>query len=175
MFTQAKQVVDNPQVETGISVITTGDIRWRRRDIKTVGLLAPCMAKMEAKKVGADDAWMVENGFITEGTSNNAYIVTTDGTLITRQLGSEILHGITRRAVLKLATESGIVIEERPFSVEEALAASEAFITSATTFVMPVTSIDGHKIGGGNPGELTLRLRQLYIDIALKEAESVYE
>ncbi|MEJ1380424.1 MAG: D-amino-acid transaminase [Candidatus Sedimenticola sp. (ex Thyasira tokunagai)] len=173
IFTQAKQVVDIPQVETGISVITTRDIRWRRRDIKTVGLLAPSMAKMAAKKAGADDAWMVEDGFITEGTSNNAYIVTTDGTLITRQLGSEILHGITRRAVLKLATESGIAIEERPFSVEEALAASEAFITSATTFVMPVTSIDGHKIGGGNPGELTLRLRQLYIDMALKEAESL--
>ncbi|MES9884982.1 MAG: D-amino-acid transaminase [Sedimenticola sp.] len=172
MFSQAKPVLHNPQAETGIRVITIEDIRWRRRDIKTVGLLAPSMAKMAAKKSGADDAWMVEDGFITEGTSNNAYIVTTEGSLITRQLGSEILHGITRRAVLKLAAENNIVIEERPFSLEEVYAASEAFITSATTFVMPVTSVDDHKIGNGAPGELTMKLRQLYIEMALREAGS---
>ncbi len=168
MFTQSKNVIDNPQALTGISVITTADIRWQRRDIKTTGLLAPCMAKMLAKSAGADDAWMIEDGFITEGSSNNAYIIKADGTLVTRQLGTEILAGITRKAVLKLAAEESIRIEERPFSVEEAHNAAEAFISSATAFVMPVTSIDGKKIADGKPGKLTRKLREIYIQTALK-------
>jgi len=167
MFTQQKNVIDSPQASQGISIIAVDDIRWRRRDIKSVGLLAPCMAKMQAKAVGADDAWLVEDGYVTEGSSSNAFIVDPDGALITRQLGNEILAGITRKAVLTLAREQQLRIEERPFSIEQARRASEAFITSATTFVMPVISIDGNPIGDGRPGRLTRRLRELYIQAAL--------
>lgn len=171
MFTQQKNVVDSPQAQTGIAVISVEDIRWRRRDIKTVGLLAASMAKMQAKRAGADDAWLVEEGHVTEGSSNNAFIVDADGTLVTRQLGNQILAGITRKAVLRLAEEQRIGIEERPFSVDEAYRASEAFITSATTFVMPVVSIDGRTVGDGRPGRLSRRLRELYIQMALDSAE----
>ena len=167
MFTQQKNVVGSPQADDGIAVIAVSDIRWKRRDIKTVGLLAPCMAKMQAKAAGADDAWLVEDGYVTEGSSNNAFIISR-GALVTRQLGNEILAGITRRAVLKLAQEQRLKIEERPFRIEEAVGASEAFITSATTFVMPVTSIDGHPVADGRPGKLTKRLRDLYIQAALE-------
>ena len=167
MFTQRKSVINSPQAKSGISVIAVDDIRWRRRDIKSVGLLAPCMAKMQAKAAGADDAWLVEDGYVTEGSSNNAFIVSAEGTLVTRQLGSEILAGITRKAVLKLSQEQRTKIEQRPFSIEEACNASEAFITSATTFVMPVISIDGNPVGDGKPGEVTRRLRALYIEAAL--------
>ncbi|MCB1753683.1 MAG: D-amino-acid transaminase [Gammaproteobacteria bacterium] len=171
MFTQAKRLIDNPQAARGIAVITTADIRWARRDIKTVGLLASCMAKMIATAAGADDAWMVENGFITEGSSNNAYIVSNEGVIITRQLGHEILHGITRRSVLKLAEEARLQIDERPFTVAEALAAKEAFLTSASTFVMPVTSIDGIAVGEGRPGPIARQLRKIYIAAALADTE----
>ena len=171
MFTQAMSIKDNPQALTGISVITTPGIRWGRRDIKTVGLLAACMAKMLAKKEGANDAWMVEDGNVTEGSSNNAYIVTPDNTLITRHLGSEILSGITRKAVLKLAQTHEIKIEERGFTPEEAYAASEAFVTSATTLVMPVISIDNKPVGDGKPGPITQKLRELYIQTALEEID----
>jgi D-alanine transaminase len=169
MFTQQKNVIDNPQAKTGIAIASVPDIRWKRRDIKTVGLLAPCMAKMQAKAVGADDAWMVEDGHVTEGSSNNAYIVNEKGVvLVTRQLGNEILAGITRKAVLEMAHSANIAIEERQFTIEEAKNAREAFITSATTFVMPVVSIDGHTIGDGKPGELTLKLREIYIKTMLE-------
>jgi len=168
MFTQEKNVVANPQADTGISVITVDDIRWKRRDIKSVGLLAPCMAKMQAKAAGADDAWMVEDGYVTEGSSNNAFIVNAEGALVTRQLGNEILAGITRAAVLRLAGEQPLKLEERRFSVDEAVNAREAFITSATTFVMPVVSINGRRVGDGRPGEVTRRLRELYIQAAME-------
>ncbi len=168
MFTQQKNVIENPQAQTGMSVISVPDIRWQRRDIKTVGLLAPCMAKMAAKHAGADDAWLVEDGYVTEGSSNNAYIIDANGTLITRHLGNEILAGITRKAVLQLAAEQDIKIEERLFTMDEAYAAREAFITSATTFVMPVTSIDGKAVGDGKPGDITLRLREIYIQAMLE-------
>lgn len=165
MFTQAKNLVDSPAAQRGMSVILVDDIRWKRRDIKTVQLLAASMAKQAATEAGADDAWMMEDGLVTEGTSNNAWIVK-GGKLITRQLSNEILHGITRRAVMKLAEEDALEIEERPFTAEEAMEADEAFITSASTFVMPVVKIDGSMIGNGNPGSLTLRLRELYVDMA---------
>jgi len=170
MFTQKKNLIDSPQAKNGIAVVSVDDIRWRRRDIKTVGLLAPCMAKMQAKKAGADDAWMVEDGLVTEGSSNNAFIIDAEGTLVTRQLGNEILAGITRKAVLTLAEEQQIRFEERPFSIDEACIAKEAFITSATTFVMPVVSIDGKPVADGRPGKLTQRLRELYIETALGAA-----
>ncbi|MEZ5801066.1 MAG: D-amino-acid transaminase [Nitratireductor sp.] len=165
MFTQEKKLVDNPAVAKGWSVITLEDIRWRRRDIKTVQLLAPSLAKQAALDAGADDAWMVEDGMVTEGTSNNAWIIK-GGKIITRHLSNDILHGITRKAVLRLAAEDGLTIEERSFTPEEAMDADEAFVTSATTFVMPVVSINGKGVGNGNPGSVTLRLRELYIEEA---------
>lgn len=171
MFTQAKNILANPIAEKGLSVITVEDIRWRRRDIKTVGLLAPCLAKMQAKAAGADDAWMVEDGFITEGSSNNAYIVTDNGTIVTRQVGHEILNGITRRAVLALAEKHSYKVEERLFSVEECYNAAEAFVTSATMFVQPVVKIDDKQIGDGRPGLVAQQLRELYIGMALAEVE----
>ncbi len=167
MFTQVRAIAENPAVHRGFKVITVPDIRWKRRDIKTVQLLAPSLAKQAAVDAGADDAWFVEDGFVTEGTSNNSWIVK-GGKLITRQLSNEILHGITRKAMIRLAEEDGLQIEERAFTVEEAQDADEAFVTSATTVVMPVVSIDGKLIGNGNPGSVTLRLRQLYVEEAQK-------
>lgn len=171
LFTQARSLVSSPKAEKGIKVITIEDIRWKRRDIKTVGLLAPCMAKQAAMDQGADDAWLVEDGYITEGSSNNAYIVTADGTLVTRPLSNDILHGITRKALLELAEQESITIEERPFTPEEAMQATEAFVSSATTFVWPVTSIDGKTIGSGQPGPIAQKLRDIYIKQAMATAE----
>ena len=166
MFTQAKNLATNPVATRGLSVVSVPDLRWGRRDIKTVQLLYPSLAKEEAKAKGADDAWLVEDGTVTEGTSNNAWIVTKDGTIITRQLSHDILHGITRRSVMRLAAERQIKIEERPFTIEEAQHAREAFVTSASAFVMPVVEIDGVKLSDGKPGELTRRLRSIYLDEA---------
>ena len=170
LFTQAKNVVNSPMAENGMKVISIPDIRWGRRDIKTVQLLAPSMGKMAAKAAGCDDAWLVEDGVVTEGTSNNAYIVTQDGTIVTRNLGHEILAGITRAAVLRYAAEAQIKIEERPFTIEEAQAAKEAFVTSATTFVGPVVEIDGAQIGDGKVGDIARRLREIYLEESLKTA-----
>lgn len=167
MFTQHKSLIDSPQAKNGIKIASIPDIRWKRRDIKTVGLLAPSMGKMQAKKAGADDAWMVENGHVTEGTSNNAYIITNDNVLVTRHVGNEILNGITRRAVLKLAERTNLTIEERAFTMDEAYAAKEAFVTSATTFVWPVVEMDGKPVADGKPGEFAAQLRELYIEEAL--------
>ena len=170
LFTQAKPgLADAPAAKTGIKVISIEDQRWGRRDIKTVQLLYPSMGKMMAKAAGADDAWMVEDGHVTEGTSNNAYIVK-GNTIVTRHLGTEILHGITRAAVLRFAREAQMTVEERPFTVEEAKAADEAFITSASSFVMPVVEMDGQPIGTGKPGAVTARLREIYIDEMRKAA-----
>ena len=120
LFTQKKAIVDAPSAARGLSVVTLPDLRWGRRDIKTVQLLYPSMAKMEARARGADDAWLVEDGYVTEGTSNNAWIVTADGAVVTRDLSHSILHGITRKAVLAFAREAGLAVEERRFTVEEA-------------------------------------------------------
>ncbi len=170
LFTQAKPgLADSPKAQEGMKVISIEDQRWGRRDIKTVQLLYPSMGKMAAKKAGADDAWMIEDGFITEGTSNNAYIVK-EGTIITRHLGNEILHGITRAAVLRFAREAQMKVEERSFTLEEAKSADEAFITSASTFVMPVVEIDGSPVGTGAPGSVSLRLREIYLEESRKAA-----
>lgn len=167
MFTQEHVLIDSPMAETGIRIHIVEDIRWKRRDIKTVGLLAPSMAKQAALDAGADDAWMVEDGCITEGTSNNAFIVTAEGVIRTRQLSNLILHGITRAAILRIAGQESLTVEEGPFTPEDAYRATEAFITSATAFALPVVSIDGHRIGDGRPGPVTRRLRQIYIDAAM--------
>ncbi|MFQ3184728.1 MAG: D-alanine transaminase [Octadecabacter sp.] len=164
LFTQSKSnLANNPVAKVGIKVISIDDQRWGRRDIKTVQLLYPSMGKMMAKAAGCDDAWMVEDGHVTEGTSNNAYIVK-GNTIITRHLGTEILHGITRAAVLRFALEAQMKVEERSFTIQEAQDADEAFITSASTFVMPVVEIDAAPIGKGTPGPVAARLREIYLE-----------
>jgi D-alanine transaminase len=170
MFTQAKALRAAPAARTGLRIISVPDIRWARRDIKTVQLLAPSLCKMAAKKAGKDDAWMVEDGLVTEGTSNNAYIVTRDGTIVTRDLSNAILHGITRAAVLRYAREAQMKVEERAFSIEEATDAAEAFVTSASSFVLSVVEIDSIPVGSGAPGPVTRRLREIYIEEGLKAA-----
>jgi len=170
LFTQNKPgLADSPAAKKGLKVISIDDIRWGRRDIKTVQLLYPSMGKMMAKKAGADDAWMIEDGFVTEGTSNNAYIIK-DGKIITRHLGTEILHGITRAAVLRFAEEVQMTVEERSFTLAEAQQADEAFITSASMFVMPVVEIDGVSLGQGTPGPFATRLREVYLEESRKVA-----
>jgi D-alanine transaminase len=170
LFTQAKPgLAESATARTGIKVISIEDRRWGRRDIKTVQLLYPSRGKMMAKAAGCDDAWMVEDGFVTEGTSNNAYIVTGD-TIVTRHLGTEILHGITRAAVLRFAREAQMKVEERPFTLAEAQEADEAFITSASAFVTPVVEIDGAAVGSGVPGPVARRLREVYLDEMRKAA-----
>ncbi|MCR9273861.1 MULTISPECIES: D-amino-acid transaminase [Mameliella] len=170
LFTQNKPgLAESPAAKTGIKVISIEDARWGRRDIKTVQLLYPSMGKMMAKKAGADDAWMVEDGFVTEGTSNNAYFIK-GNKIVTRALSNDILHGITRAAVLRFAREAQMEVEERNFTIEEAQGADEAFITSASTFVMPVVEIDGVALGDGTPGQRALRLREIYLDESRKAA-----
>lgn len=170
LFTQNKPgLADSPAAKTGIKVISLEDSRWARRDIKTVQLLYPSMAKMAAKAAGKDDAWMVEDGHVTEGSSNNAYIVK-GNTIITRHLGNEILHGITRAAVLRFAREAQMQVEERSFTIAEAQDADEAFITSASTFVMPVVEVDEKAIGTGKPGPIAARLREIYLEESRKVA-----
>jgi D-alanine transaminase len=147
----------------GAGVVTIPDIRWKRPDIKSVSLLPNILGKEEAHRAGAFEAWMVdEAGWVTEGTSTNAWIVTADGHLVTRDATHAILNGITRMAVLKIAAKAGIRFDERAFTVAEAKAAREAFLTSSTSWVMPVTSIDGAPIGNGHPGSLTMDLRAAY-------------
>ena len=149
--------------KTGIKIITIPDIRWQRRDIKSTGMLAQAMGKEAAKRAGVDDAWMVEDGHVTEGTSNSAFIVLDENRLITRPLSNSILPGITRRSILQLADTGAVTVEERLFTVDEAKAAREAFITSASSFVMPVVEIDGAVVGDGAPGPVTKKLRDLYL------------
>lgn len=170
MFTQDRPLVASALAERGAKVIAIDDLRWQRRDIKTVQLLFPSLAKMEAKRAGKDDAWMVEGGAITEGTSNNAWIVTADGVLVTRGLSNSILHGITRAAVMRYAAEAQIRVEERAFTLEEAKGAAEAFTTSASAFVMPVVEIDGAVLGDGAPGPIAKRLREIYVEESRKAA-----
>ncbi len=166
-FTQAKKLADNPDAVRGVSVITVPDIRWARRDIKSVMLLAPVLGKQAAYEAGAFEAWMVEDGKVTEGTSSNAYIVK-DGKVITRGVSNNILAGCTRRTLFRLAQEKGVKIEERPFTPEEAYGADEAFLTSASNFVMPIVEIDKKRIGGGQPGPVARKLREIFLEEALK-------
>ena len=168
-FTSSMELLDNPLVKSGIRVITTPDLRWQRRDIKSVNLLGQVLAKQDAITRGGHEGWMVEDRIVTEGVSSSAYIVK-NATIITRPLSNVILPGIRRRTLLEIASNVGIDVEERIFTIEEALAADEAFISSATTMTLGVVSIDGHQIGNGTPGPVTIRLRELYKARVLKEA-----
>jgi D-alanine transaminase len=165
MFTQPKSILRSPAAEAGVGVITVPDLRWKRRDIKSVALLPQVLAKQAAAEAGVAEAWMIEDGFVTEGGSSTAFIIAGDR-IVTRPLSTAILPGITRRSVMRLAGETGLVVEERLFTLEEALRAREAFFTSASAFVMPVVSIDGKPVGDGRPGPMTRRLRELYVEMA---------
>jgi D-alanine transaminase len=166
MFTSEKDIVGVASAKTGIGVKTVPDIRWARRDIKSVALLAQVLAKQAAAEAGCQEAWMIEDGKVTEGGSSSAFILTQDDVLVTRQNSSAILPGCTRKAVMKLAEERQLRVEERAFSVNEALAAKEAFITSASLFVQAVVTIDGQTVANGKPGPMTNRLREIYVEFA---------
>ena len=156
---------ENADDDQGAEVATVADIRWLRRDVKSISLLPNILAKQEARDKSAYEAWFVDSdGFVTEGSSTNAWIVDDQGRIVTRQLDNNILGGITRATVLKLARENSIEIVERAFTVEEALAAPEAFLTSTTSFIKGIVGIDGTTVGDGKPGPVTRRLRALYLD-----------
>ncbi len=170
MFTQRKALADNPLAERGVDVRAVPDLRWARRDIKSVALLAQVLAKQEAAAAGCHEAWMVEDGFVTEGSSSTAFIVDQDGRIVTRPNSQSILPGCTRRALAALMAETGVGIDERLFLLDEAYGAREAFMTSAGSFVLPVVRIDGRPIGDGRPGPVARRLRELYLAHARKDA-----
>ena len=165
-FTQSRKLVANPYAATGVKIITIPDLRWKRRDIKSTSMLAQAMGKQAAKLKGAYEAWMVEDGCVTEGTSSSAFILDDAGVIRTQPLGHHILPGVTRRAVLRLAATQGVSLDERPFTVAEALRAREAFMTAASAFVLPVVEIDGIVIGDGRPGPVARAFRDLYIEEA---------
>lgn len=166
-----KEIINNPLAETGVTVASVEDIRWKRRDIKSISLLGQVLAKEEVHQKGVYEGWMVEDGFVTEGTSSTAYIIK-DGVIITRPLSNSILPGIRRKLLMQYTKENNIKVEERAFTIEEALKADEAFMSSATIFVLPIIEIDGKPIGTGKPGPMVKKLRSMYIEEALKEANS---
>ena len=157
--------LNKEELRKGVGVITIPDIRWKRHDIKSVALLPNILGMQQAREAGAYEAWMVnDEGMVTEGTLSNAWIITEDGKLVTHNASHAILNGITRLTVLEAAAEAGVKFSERPFSVDEALQAKEAFVTSSTSHVKAVTSIDGQSVGNGFVGELTSKMLDLYVD-----------
>jgi D-alanine transaminase len=171
MFPISKDILNAPSAKTGIAVLTVPDIRWARRDIKSVALLAQVLAKQAAAEAGCQEAWMIEDDVVTEGGSSSAFILTQDDILVTRPNSNAILPGCTRKAVLALAEERQLRIEERPFGIAEALAAKEAFITSASSYVQAVVKIDGKPVADGKPGQMATRLREIYVEFARATAE----
>jgi D-alanine transaminase len=157
-------------LEQGVGVITLPDLRWKRCDIKTIGLLANVLGKQRATEEGAYEAWQIDpEGNVTEGTSTNAWIVTKDRKIVTRPLGHEILPGVTRRAMLELLHASNLALEERSFTLDEAHDAAEAFLTSSSVFLLPITRIDGKAVGDGKPGPVAGQLRALYVEHAERQ------
>ena len=166
-FTQEKNLTNINYKENGLEIITKKDLRWQRKDIKTTQLLYATLIKTEAHKLGADDAWLIDtDGFVNEGTSNNAYIIDKNNNIITRNLSNKLLPGITRKTIIEVAKKLKLSIEERPFTVKEALESNEAFISSASTLIAPVTKIDKNNIGKGHIGPITEILRETYIKIS---------
>ena len=161
-------LIDTKESSDGISVVSTTDLRWKRRDIKSINLLGQCLAKQDAHSRNGKEGWMVEDGYVTEGVSSSAYIIK-DGRIITRPLSHKILPGVRRRTLLEMQSNEEFEIEERLFTLQEAIAADEAFITSATQIVVPVIRIDGQQIADGEPGVITKKLRQLYINKLIQE------
>lgn len=170
-FAQERALLENPMADRGMRIITRPDLRWQRCDIKTTQLLYASLMKMEAVAAGVDDVWMTRDDMITEGTSQNAHIISRDGVLISHQLDRRILPGVTRIEMLAQAGAMELMVEERAFSIDEAKNAAEAFVTSSTLLVMPVVEIDGHRIGDGKPGDQTGKIRQNYL-AAVQRASS---
>lgn len=162
-FAQVRTLIENPMADRGMTIITRPDLRWQRCDIKTTQLLYASLMKMEAVAAGVDDVWMTQDDMVTEGTSQNAHIISRDGVLVSHQLDRRILPGVTRIEMLTQAKSMGLTVEERAFSIDEAKNAAEAFVSSSTLLVMPVVEIDGHRIGDGRPGERTIEIRRNYI------------
>jgi len=172
-FIQKKNIIASPAAETGVKVLTVPDLRWARRDIKSTALLAQVLAKQAALEGGCQEAWMVDqDGFVTEGSSSTAFILTRENVLVTRLNSSAVLPGCTRKAVQLLAEREGLTVEERSFSVAEAYEAKEAFLTSASNLVLPVVSLDGRPIGSGAPGDTSRLLRKRYIEWATNAASA---
>ncbi|SNT73751.1 D-amino-acid transaminase [Paracoccus seriniphilus] len=165
-FTQPKKLDENPAQEHGVQVALYPDPRWDRRDIKTVMLLGQVRVKQQARLDGFDDVWMFEDGCVTEGASSSAFIVTQDGTIVTRPNSTAILPGCTRQSVMALATAHGMRVEEREIALEEISGVAEAFLTSASSLVQPVVRVGQDRIGDGVPGPVTRRLQHLYLDAA---------
>ena len=166
-FTQEKNLTNVDFKTNGLEIITRNDLRWQRKDIKTTQLLYATLIKTEAHKLGADDAWLIDDdGFVNEGTSNNAYIIDNNNNIITRNLSNKLLPGITRKTLIEVAKNLKLSIEERPFTIKEALESNEAFISSASTLIAPVTKIDKNNIGNGQMGTITEILRETYIKIS---------
>lgn len=166
MFHQEKPLEETKASKVGASMISVPDIRWKRRDIKSVALLPQVLAKQAAKQAGAAEALMVmDDGTVSEGGSSSFYFVKGD-VIVTRPLSNDILPGITRQSLMQVAERENMTIEERTYTLDEALAADEAFITAASTMVCPIVEIDGNRIGGGQPGPTTMALRKLYFENA---------
>ena len=164
-FTQEDSLIERPWGKDGLRVILRPDLRWQLRSAKTTQLLYAVMMKAEAREAGADDAWLVEDGVITEATSSNAHIIDARGVLVSHPVDSGVLPGVTRISVMAIAREMGLTVEERPFTPDELFAAREAFISGAGTLVLPVIEVDGKPIGNGGPGTLTSELRSRYITL----------
>jgi D-alanine transaminase len=164
-FTQADQLIAHPLAERGQRIVLRPDLRWQVRSAKTTQLLYAVLMKEEALAAGADDAWLVEDGVITEATSANAYIIDARGVLVSHPVDSGVLPGVTRINVLEIARASGLTVDERPFTPEDLFAAREAFISGAGTLVLPVVEVDGRPIGNGGPGVITAAIRAAYIDL----------
>ena len=164
IFTQEKKILNTDRAKEGIKIVTLEEKRWKRRDIKTTQLLASSMAKSEASKIGKDDCWFIENGFITEGSSSNAFIINDNNEVITRELSHNLLGGITRSSLLHFCKKNNMKFRESKFTELEAKNANEAFITSATNFVVPVIEIDGNKVGKGVVGSHVKKFQKLYLN-----------
>lgn len=166
MFIQSKNISESAAAKTGIKVKSVDDIRWARRDIKSIALLAQVLAKQAAHEAGCEEALMIEDGYVTEGGSSSILIVTKDNVLVTRPNSNALLPGCTRKAVLALAAEKNIRVEERLFTLDEVFAAAEVFYTAASAFVTPIVVVDGKPVADGKPGPLTRRLREIYFEFA---------
>ena len=171
-FAFSDSVLEHPAAKSGITIISTPDIRWKRRDIKSISLLGQCYAKNQATIAGADECFMVEDGYVTEAGSSSAFIIK-DGTLITKPLSNEILPGIRRNRLLNLAKQIGLQIQERKFSMDEVYNADECFISAATIILLPVIKADGKAINGGKIGPFTTKLRELYKEILKAQAKMI--
>ena len=170
LFSQREELLDKKRLERELRVVTVPDKRWGRRDIKTTQLLYSSMVKTEAKNIGKDDAWLIQDGLVTEGTSNNIFIIDKEKKIITRDLSNLILAGVTRSTIITFMEQLGLELDERPFTLFEAQSSSEAFITSATNFVTSVVEIDDKLVADGKPGPLTKLIRESYISYCFEYA-----